>query len=140
MKEPRIKIKLQSNKKDSDFQTFDNNITTITQPTELGETLKELNADSIDHDIRLSSIDMRTRLYPAQVPSMVALDTIISLGVLPSRVSIINRAIMRKSVSIDGLGRKEFVEVIAGKREQDAKTGLNQRIQDGFKSFFGVNK
>lgn len=37
--------------------------TDIIQPTEMGETLKEINSDEIDPESRMSSIDMKSRLH-----------------------------------------------------------------------------
>lgn len=123
-----------------DTYTSDMGITSINQQTELGETLKELNSDTLEMQTRLSGIDMRSRLNYLQVPSMVAFDTIVSLGVLPVRTNIVNRSMMRKSVSLEGKGRQEFVDIVGGKREQEAKSGIFGRMQDGVRSMFGMNR
>ncbi|MDX1371825.1 MAG: hypothetical protein R3321_05110 [Nitrososphaeraceae archaeon] len=39
-------------------------ITNIQQQTELGDSLKQLNDDSIEKQSRMSGIDLRARLHP----------------------------------------------------------------------------
>jgi len=108
--------------------------TNIVQPTELGESLKHLNDDSIEGETRMSGIDMRSRLHPVEVSSILALDALVSLRVLPTRCLAFTRQKKRLSVSIGGKGRQEMVEVVAGKREQDAKMaggGFFDKIKTG---------
>lgn len=93
----------------------------IIQPTEMGETLKELNEDIIDEDSRMSSIDMKSRLHYIEVSPLLAIDTLVSLRFLPISVLNFTRQKKRLSVSQGGLGRKEMVEIVAGKREADEK-------------------
>ncbi len=121
-------------------QNFDQGITTIQQPTELGDTLKELNRDDIEALSRMSGIDMRARLAPFEVQSVLALDALVSLGVLPTKCLAFTRQKKRLSVSLQGLGRKEIVDIVGGKREQDAKMGGMGGMGDRFKNFMGVGK
>ena len=118
-------------------QKFDPGITTIQQPTELGDTLKELNKDDIEATSRMSGIDMRARLAPFEVQSVLALDALVSLGILPTKCLAFTRQKKRLSVSLQGLGRKEIVDIVAGKREQDAKMGMGG-MGDRFKNFMGM--
>ncbi len=118
-------------------QKFDQGITTIQQPTELGDTLKELNKDDIEATSRMSGIDMRARLAPFEVQSVLALDALVSLGILPTKCLAFTRQKKRLSVSLQGLGRKEIVDIVAGKREQDAKMGIGG-MGDRFKNFMGM--
>lgn len=111
-----------------------NDVTNITQPTELGESLRELNKDDIDaQDTRMSGIDLRARLHPAEVSSVLALDALVSLKVLSTDCLAFTRQKKRLSVSIEGKGRDDIVAVVAGKREQDAKiAGVKDRINHFF--------
>jgi len=108
--------------------------TQIIQPTELGESLKSLNDDTIETDTRMSGIDMRARLHPIEVGSILCLDALVSLRVLPTRCLAFTRQKKRLSVSIKGKGREEMVNIVAGKREQDAKmagSGMMDKIKTG---------
>lgn len=98
------------------------------EPSDLRETFKELNADMVDSD-NFSSIDTRTRLTASQVPSLVALDLLTQCGVLPFKYNRIGRGVKRLSVSIQGKGRSEMVQIVQGIQEQKAKeSSVVQRI------------
>ena len=113
-------------------------ITNITQNTELEGSLKQLNDDNINADTRMSAIDMRTRLHPLEVSAVLALDSLVALGVVPQKCLPLSTQKKRLNVSQDGKGRAEMVELVAGKREADIKAGTFGRIGDGIKSFFGM--
>lgn len=118
-------------------QATDSGIVPVQQPTELGESLKELNQDSIDPVTRMSDIDMRSRLHHNEVSSVLALDALVAFGVCPVQCLSFTRQKKRLSVSLEGRGREEIVEVVAGKKQQDIDSA-----QGGFfnkaKTFFGV--
>ena len=109
----------------------------IQNPTELGDTLKELNRDDIEPTSRMSGIDMRSRLHPIEVSSILAFDTLVSLRFIPTKCLSFTRNKKRLSVSLLGEGRKEIVSIVAGKRDVESnKMGFGDRI----KGFFGGNK
>jgi len=101
----------------------DTGITHITQPTELGETIQSLNDDSTDYETRMSKIDMNTRLGWSEIPSCLAIDSLVAFKLLPTSSLALTRQKKRLNVSLNGQGRKEIVEIVGGKREQDAKAG-----------------
>ena len=109
----------------------------IVQPAELSEAMKELNDDTIDATTRMSKIDMRTRLHPFEINSILRVDTLVALKVLPTECLSLTRQKKRLNVSLHGLGRKENVDMAVGKREQDAKTAGIGGIVEKTKSFFG---
>lgn len=115
-------------------------VTNINQNTELEGSLKELNADSINPDTRMSAIDMRTRLHPVEISAVLAVDSLVALGVLPQKCLPLSTQKKRLNVSEMGKGRTEMVELVAGKRESDIKAGTFGRIGDGIKSFFGMGQ
>ncbi len=117
----------------------DAGITPITQPTELGDTLKELNLDSIEPVSRMSGIDMRSRLHKSEVSSVLALDALVSLGVLPTKCLAFTRQKKRLAVSLDGKGRDDIVNIVAGKREDEAKRGMGG-MGERIGNFFTGNK
>lgn len=121
-------------------QRVDAGITSIIQPTELGESLKYLNDDSIDVTTRMSGIDLRSRLHYVEIGSLVALDSLVALKILPTSCLAFTRQKKRLAVSLDGKGRDDMVNIVAGKREQEAKAaGFGEKVKSHMGSFMGVN-
>lgn len=121
-------------------QKFSDSVTNITQGTELEGSLKELNADMINPETRMSQIDMRTRLASFEISAVLAVDSLVALGVLPQKCLPLSTQKKRLNVSEGGKGREEMVQLVAGKREQDAKMGGMGGMMGGVKSFFGVGQ
>jgi len=119
-------------------QKLSDSVTNITQGTELEGSLKELNADSINVETRMSAIDMRTRLHSFEISAVLAVDSLVALGVLPQKCLPLSTQKKRLNVSEGGKGREEMVTLVAGKREQDAKMGAMQSFGNGVKSFMGM--
>lgn len=113
-------------------------IQSIIQPTELGDSLKELNLDVIEQETRMTGIDLRARLHPVEVNSVLAIDSLVALGVLPVRCLAFSRQKKRLSVSINGKGRDDIVNIVRGKRDHDkeASNGFGDKV----KSFLGGGK
>jgi hypothetical protein len=109
------------------------NITEIKENTDTSESLKQLNNDDIGTN-KMSNIDMRSRLHESEIGGVLAIDTWVSFGALPLRCMDFTQRKKRLNVSKDGLGRKEMVEMVVGKREAEnvAKSGW-----DKFKSSLG---
>jgi len=119
-------------------QKMSDSVTNITQGTELEGSLKELNADEINTDTRMSAIDMRTRLVSFEVSAVLAVDSLVALGVLPQKCLPLSTQKKRLNVSLMGKGREEMVSLVAGKREQDAKVmGGVGNATNNVKGFFG---
>ncbi|NIQ15378.1 MAG: hypothetical protein GTO02_13580 [Candidatus Dadabacteria bacterium] len=115
------------------IQSKYSNVQVPKESTELGEAITEFNKDDVSPD-RLSSIDFRSRIDPYEIGPMIALDALIGMGCLPVQCGILNRVKMRKSVSLKGLGRKEFVDVVTGKRDFDQnslKKGMSNMMGGG---------
>ncbi len=113
----------------------DRGITPVITPTEMKESLEELNKDLLEGDHRMSGIDLRARLHYLEVQGVLALDSLVSLGVLPTKCLAFSRQKKRLSVSIEGKGRAEIVSLVAGRRDLEKDTmGFGDRV----KSFMGV--
>jgi len=109
-----------------------------TSPSELGDTLKELNRDDLDPQTKMSGIDMRSIIHPLDIVNIAAFDSLIWLDFLPSKCLAITRKMLRLSVSQLGKGREHMVDIATGKRSFDAmggQTGMMARI----KNFVGGN-
>ena len=118
--------------------TGDSGIAEVQQPTELGETLRELNDDTIDNNTRMSGIDMRANLHPYDEPSILAMDGLVAFKFLPSSCLALTRQKKRLSVSIAGRGRSDIVSIVAGKRDHEENVG-SMGFFNKAKTFMGIN-
>ena len=118
----------------------DDSVTNIQQNSELEGSLKELNADAINPDTRMSQIDMRSRLHSIEISAVLAVDTLVAFGVLPQKCLTLSTQKKRLNVSEEGKGRTEMVELVAGKTDRDVKMGSMGRMGEGIKNFFGMGK
>jgi len=97
----------------------------INNPAETKEAMKELNEDVIDPNTRMSTIDMKTRLGGTEIMYVLAFDSLVGLGVCPTRSLIITRQKKRLNVSLNGKGREEQVELAVGdKKSREASKGF----------------
>lgn len=106
-----------------EFFNPDSGIITPQEQTELGQALDNLNNDDLDFETRMSNIDMRARLHHIEASSVLALDGLVALNVLPQKCLAFSRQKKRLSVSIAGKGREEIVSITKGKREDDITAG-----------------
>ena len=142
-----VKIKLEAPDLDGDgvtggaevlTQKMGEGVTNITQSTELEGSLKELNADAVNPETRMSAIDMRSRLHNIEISAVLAVDTLVAFGVLPQKCLSLSTQKKRLNVSELGQGRKEMVELVAGKTERDMKMGTMGKMKEGLASMFGM--
>ncbi|KKL12364.1 hypothetical protein LCGC14_2536490 [marine sediment metagenome] len=118
----------------------DDGVTSIQQNSELEGSLKELNADEINPNTRMSQIDMRSRLHAIEISAVLAVDALVAFGVLPQKCLTLSTQKKRLNVSEGGQGRHEMVELVAGKTDRDVKMGSMGRMGEGIKNFFGMGK
>ncbi len=87
-----------------EFESFERNvdggISNIIQPSEISESMKEINEDKVDANTKMSSIDMKSRLSIFELPSIVAIDSLVALRVFPESTLKITRSKKRNAVSI----------------------------------------
>jgi hypothetical protein len=101
------------------------NIVPIIERSELGEALEQQNRDILNEE-RLSSVDFISRINEFQHAPISAIECISAMKVISIDGRLITRIVKRNSCSIQGLGRKEFVDVVVGKAEKDIrKSGLS---------------
>lgn len=111
----------------------------IINPTEISElqgALQELNNDEIDERTGLSKIDMRTILHPIEISSILVIDILVQLEMLPPSVLPLTMQKKRLNVSQGGIGRKQHVDIVQGRREHEQMTG-NMGIGTRIRNFFG---
>lgn len=112
----------------------DPGIITPHEISELQGSLIELNNDTFDKEQRTSGIDLRTRLYNSEIASIVVIDTLVSFRFLPTTIAPFTLNKKRLNVSLLGKGRKEIVDIVAGKRDQDVQKGtLGSNLANMFK-------
>lgn len=133
----RFEIKDQDDSEQTpDIYRGQQGIQPVIQPTELGETIKEINNDSEDAT-RMSQIDMKTRLTEVERNACMLIDWSVAAKRTPRSLLLLTRQMKRLNVSLSGKGRGEIVELVVGKREHDEKKG-NMGIGDRIKSFMGI--
>ena len=103
----------------------------INQDSDLTGVMKTLNDDAVDKD-GLSKIDMKTRLHPFELTSMVIHDAVIGLQCLPTECSVTTRSKKRLAVSLKGLGREEIVRIVQGEREKQEGFGFGEKMKNLF--------
>lgn len=114
-------------------QRIDSGVTSIIQETDLSGSLKELNKDTDEVNSRQSAIDLRTRLYSFfQINAISAYEYLVEVGMIPKECICLTKQIKRNLVSHKGEGRKEMVNLVAGKREMDSKNmGFMDKMKQG---------
>ena len=102
------------------------------QDSDLKGVMKEMNDDVLETEAQLPSIDLKTRLHPVEVSSIVIHDAIISLDCLPKECLITTRTKKRLAVSLKGEGRKEMVQIVQGERDKQAGTSFGAKLKGLF--------
>ena len=88
------------------------------ETSEIGEVFKNLDDDTEDAVTKMSNIDFNARLTSMDISNITIIDELISLGILPIEVRI-TRQKKRLSVSLEGKGRAEKVEIASASRGAD---------------------
>ena len=101
--------------------------------SELQGSLIELNNDNFNEYTRMSGIDLRSRLYPIEITSILAIDTLTSFKFLPTSLIPLTLQKKRLAVSLNGKGREEIVNIVSGKREMDSAGTFTSRFASIFK-------
>jgi hypothetical protein len=101
-------------------------------PSEIKDTLKELNEDILDEYTNMSSIDMKTRLSSIEENSILIFDALVTLNMLPKVCLNITRQRKRLAISRDGKGRAEMIDAIKGGTQLKEKQNIFSRIKGLF--------
>jgi hypothetical protein len=110
----------------------DSAIITPNEISELQGSLQELNNDTMSERYRTNGIDLRTRLYNIEIAAITVIDSLVAFKFLPMTVAPLCIQKKRLAVSLKGAGRKEIVDIVSGKRDND-----NQVMNKGFLGFGG---
>jgi hypothetical protein len=109
----------------------DSAIITPNEISELQGSLQELNKDDTNLTSRTNNIDLRSRLSGITCSSLSIIDSLIIYKFLPLTIAPLCNSVKRLSVSLEGKGRLEIVDIVAGKRQTDM--GIKQN-----KGFMGI--
>lgn len=102
--------------------------TKIFDEAELAQVLGNLDKDRLD-ETGMSTMDFNSRLRKHEINAILGVDFLNRMGLLPD-VGDITRQKKRLSVSLDGQGRKEKVDIVRGERMmgENAQRGFFNRI------------
>jgi len=90
--------------------TLDNEIDNlIKEKTSIGEAFENMDSDEL--------LDKNTRLTERELKAVIVVDELKNLGVLSKKVTITEQ-IKKLSISRDGKGRREKVEMVVAERSQ----------------------
>jgi len=123
-------------KLNNEFKSHDTGIINPTEISELQGALQELNNDEIDDRTGLSKIDMRTILHPIEISSILVIDILVQLEMLPQSILPLTMQKKRLNVSQSGTGRNQHVSIVQGRREHEQMTG-SLGVGTRLKNFFG---
>ena len=130
-----MKIRLKDQRENTVSDKFhSSNETNIYNQSDIGQALQDLNNTTIIQGEKNSEIDLRARLHPIEVSNLLALDSLVAIGFLPTQTLALSIQKKRLSVSINGLGRKEIIEVVSG------DTQRHERKSGFFTNLMGANK
>ena len=102
------------------------------ESTELGQVMDNLDNDVLDSATGMSKIDFNARLNDMEISSIMIIDELIRLSILPDDIGL-TRQKKRLSVSQDGKGREEKVRIVQGDREMKSGGGMLGKFGDMFR-------
>lgn len=115
---------------------FDRGITEIKETTELKDAIAEFNKDEINTE-GLTSMDFMGRiLNEYELMPLKIWDSLRAMRCISIKAHRIGRISLRKNIALDAFGRKGFIDLVTGKRQDDNLskvqkmgnfTGFNQR-------------
>ena len=106
----------------------------VNEVSDIAESLKELNKDEINEK-QLSAIDLRCRIESSELSGILTIDTLIGFRVLPAECQNFTLRKKRLSVSLNGKGRDEIVQMVIG----DVKKKQQQGFGGKLKGLFGIS-
>ena len=108
----------------------DNRVEFPKQTGEIGDAIEKLNSDTLDVTTGMSDIDTRARLHKVENDAILVIDFLVSSHVLPRSMLSLTRQKKRLSVSVDGKGRQEIVEIATGMQNMAERKGIFSRLKD----------
>jgi len=127
-------------KKGEDLPSGPDDVMNVEQKSELGEVLDKAfqNSDQFDEKTNMSTIDFWSRIPKYVETFVIRFDSAGQMGIIPKRSLAVTRSAKRIYVSREGAGRKEAVDIIAGKRSSEAETSGFGQLKNFVKSRLGI--
>jgi len=97
----------------------------VTRKSELRQVMDSLDEDRVDTESNMSTIDTNSRLSNREIGACLRFDELVRIGILDSNWGL-TRQKKRLSISKDGLGRREKVEIVKGERDQETGGGFKK--------------
>lgn len=110
-----------------------NDETEVYEPVEWAEVLKVINSDKVDTDTRMTEADFKSILDISVFGAYLSYDTLMVLRFLPQVASFLTRQGKRLSVSVNGQGRKDNVNILRGLQEEKQATTFGEKVSNMFK-------
>lgn len=119
---------------------FDDEIR-VSEQTELGQVMENLDSDKVDDKTGLSTVDFNTRIKGYERGAILINDELQRLGIFtflnsspkPSaNTSSLTRPFKRLSISLDGKGRDEKVQLTQNQREHVSGGSFGERLKGLF--------
>lgn len=103
----------------------------LSEQTELGQVLKEINLDVTEDGTR-QSIDKRTRLSGNEISSHTQYDMLVNFSFLPLDAIELTKTHKRLVISKDGKGREEIRDISIGREQLRDGSGFWSRVKNVF--------
>lgn len=134
--QPNTAMTIYNSEKDNVIKRIQTHQVGIIKPPlpEAQGVIRELNSDEQDFNTKMSSIDMRSRLTNSEQLALTVLDSSVLIGAMPSYCLNISRQYKRTTVSIEGKGREEAVQMAVGIRKDKSKKGMFGRVWDAIRN------
>jgi hypothetical protein len=114
--------------------------TIVSSPSDLKESLRELNKDEQETGIKMRSIDLRSNLNDLEINGLVVMDFLHAVDFLPDSIVPFSQSFKRVKVSQDAMGRRGMIELVTGERKSQENKGFFGRLKEGMGYAFSGNK
>lgn len=115
------------------LQQNDKQMMQLNEESELFQVMRSMDADDLDPRTGMTTMDMNARLSSHEEAAVLTFDELQQLGLVPSNARLSAQK-KRLSVSRDGQGRKEKVQMVVGERANRTDGGVFSRMRQAFKS------
>ncbi len=120
------------------YEKHNSNMTTSTNPTELGDTMREIDRDVLDPITKMTSIDSKSFITEDDRDNITAFNSLVTMRMITPKCLAITRQFLRVSKSIEGKNLQISRDIAIGQHTREAeKQGFMAKIKN---NFMGKNK
>jgi hypothetical protein len=120
-------------------EEFENDEIKVKEQTELGQVMENLDSDTVDQKTGLSTVDFNTRIKGYERGAILINDELQRLGIFTflnttpvNNTSSLTRPFKRLSISLEGQGRNEKVQLTQNQREHVSGGSFGERLKGLF--------